>query len=102
MFAFSWTLLELVFCILGVAAVVCWFGHAGFEFLRSLESPWSGSGEGKKPSALSGKEKNKDDPLLQATSTSLSRVRMGTTPTEACPWDWTRLQDGWTSPSALR
>ena len=41
-FAFRWTLLESVFCVLGVAAVVCWFDGAGFEFLRSLESPWSG------------------------------------------------------------
>ena len=65
-FAFHWTLLELVFCVLGVAAVVCWFGDAGFEFLRSLERPWSGSGKWKKPSAFSGKEKNNDDPLLQA------------------------------------
>ena len=63
-FAFRWTLLELVFCILGIAAVVCWFGDAGFEFPRSLECPWSGSGKWKEPSALSGKEKNNDDPLL--------------------------------------
>ena len=67
-FACRWTLLELVFCILGVAAVVCWFGDAGFEFLRSLGSPWFGSGKWKKLSALSGKEKNNDDPLLQAAT----------------------------------
>ena len=63
-FAFRWTLLELVFCILGVAAVVCWFGDAGFEFLRS----WSGSGKWMKPSALSGKEKNDGDPFLRAST----------------------------------
>ena len=56
-FAFRWTLLELVFCVLGVAAVVRWFVDAGFEFLRSLESPWSGSGKWKKPSAFLVKEK---------------------------------------------
>ena len=65
-FACRWTLLELVFCVLGVAAVVCWFDDAGFEFLRSLESPWSGSGKWKKPSAFCGTRKNNDDPLLQA------------------------------------
>ena len=65
-FAFRWTLLEVVFGVLGVAAVVCWFDDAGFEFLRSLESPWSGSGKWKKPSAFCGTRKNNDDPLLQA------------------------------------
>ena len=52
------------------AAVVSWFGDARFEMLsvilRSLGSLWFGSGKWKKPSAPSGKEKNNDDPLLQA------------------------------------
>ena len=32
-------------------------------------------------------------------TTSISRVRIGTTLTVACPWDWERILDGWTSPS---
>ena len=65
-FAFCWILQELVFCGLGVAAVICWFDDAGIDLLRSLESPWSGSGKWKKPSAFCCTRKNNDDPLLQA------------------------------------
>ena len=37
--------------------------------------------------------------LILRVSATLSRVRMGTTPTVACRWARGRLQDGWTSPS---
>ena len=36
--------------------------------------------------------------LIWTVSAFSSRVRMGTTPTVACPWARGRLQDGWTSP----
>ena len=51
--------------------------------------------------------KNKDTQLkgtllILMTFMLTSRVRMGTTPTVACPWGRRRLQDGWTFPSVSR
>ena len=37
--------------------------------------------------------------LILRVSAFCSRVRVGMTLTVACPWDWGRLLDGWTSPS---
>ena len=39
--------------------------------------------------------------MLRIVSSTLSRARIGMTLTVACPWDWVRLQDGWTSPVSV-
>ena len=82
--------------------VVSWICDVGRAPGKEL---WSVSGECKKQSSPLSKEKGSDGSLLQASTQAEAyecisfKGKDGMTLTVASPWDWGRLQDGWTSPS---